>query len=168
MARLKAKGGDEGNDGGDNKDGDDKHDTSASNNVDIEAEVKRLLGEHTQTQTAQQNYDTVIQTLQSKFGSKAFDKWDEAEKQLGVDLEGLAKSSPDAVFKLMGISGEQESGDAGGSFNGDRNLQDHSEARPPEGSKRLVDYLLKKGDISRQQAYKLKLEYSSDPEKYKS
>lgn len=146
--------------------GDDPSKKTGDDELDVEATVKRLLEQHTSASQAAANHQQVVDAVQAKFGSKAYDVWDAAEKELGVNLEQMAQTSPAATLKLLGITGESHSGQAASTFQGDAKPNRDNEEQPPEGSKRLVDYLYKKGEINRKQAYNLKLKYSADPEKY--
>ncbi|MFG1549478.1 hypothetical protein ABMA80_15780 [Halobacteriovorax sp. FRX-3] len=140
-----------------------------TDDLDVEATVKRLLEQHTSTAQAEANHKQVVDAVQAKFGSKAFDVWDKAEKELGINLEQMAQTSPAATLKLLGISGESAPAQSAATFKGDAKPTPTDQGeRPPEGSKRLVDYMLSKGEINRTQAYNLKLKYSADPEKYRA
>lgn len=136
---------------------------------DVEATVKRLLEQQQSTQSANSNKQSVIDAMTKQFGTKAGEIWDSVEKELGVDLEQMSASAPSAVLKLLGVTGEQAPSQSGSSFNGDAQKPRDTEERPPEGSKRLVDYLLGKGEITRKQAYELKLKLvMEDPDKFQA
>lgn len=155
----------------DDKGSDDKDPAAQkpTDGEDVEATVKRLLEQHTSTAQAEANHKQVVDAVQAKFGSKAFDVWDKAEKELGINLEQMAQTSPAATLKLLGVSGESAPAQSASTFKGDAKPTPTDQGeRPPEGSKRLVDYMLSKGEINRTQAYNLKLKYSADPEKYRA
>ena len=103
--------------------------------------------------------------IHSKRHSARGQVWDEAEGNLGIDLEALASTSPAAALKLLGATGESQSGASGDSFASTKRPP-AGEKRAPEGSKRLVEQMLANNEITRQQAYQLKLKYSADPDKY--
>lgn len=128
--------------------------------------VEQMLQQHSQQQSAQQNMEQVVTALQAKFGDKAGEVWDKAEKQFSVDLDSLAKSSPAAVMRMLGL--EPTAPGASAPSMSSTVTQPTQGVRPPEGSKRLVDYLLEKGEIDKAQAYKMRLNFSSDPEKYRA
>lgn len=137
-------------------------------NVDVEATVKRLLEQQLSSQTAESNRDKVITAMRKQFGGKAGEVWDKAERELGVNLDDMAATSPAATLKLLGVEAQQDSSQQR-SFNGDFNgKRPNAGQRPPEGSKRLVDYMLKEGEITRKEAVSLKYKYSADPEKYRA
>lgn len=136
--------------------------------VDVEATVKRLLEQHTSAQSANSNKQSVIDAMQKQFGTKAGEIWDKVEADLGVDLEAMASSSPTAALQLLGVTGKQAPSQSGASFNGDGQPPRDSEQRPPEGSKRLVDYMLSRNEITRKEAYEMKLKFTADPEKYRA
>lgn len=165
MARLAEAKNPEGTDTG----GDDPSQQPKQDGEDVEATVKRLLEQQMSTQSANSNKQSVIDAMTKQFGTKAGDIWDSVEKELGVDLEQMSASSPSAVLKLLGVTGEQAPSQSGSSFNGDAQKPRDTEERPPEGSKRLVDYMLAKGEITREQAYKEKLRLvMEDPDKFKA
>ena len=134
--------------------------------VNVEELVKKLMSEQQSSQAAQANKQTVVDKMTAQFGSRAGEMWDQAEKNLGVDVEQLCASSPAAALKLLGVSGDVQSGASGDSFQSA--TPQPSGQRPPEGSERLVNFLLEKGEISRSDAYKMKLKFSTDPSKYKA
>lgn len=145
---------------------DDPSKQTTEQSEDVEATVKRLLEQHTSQSTAQANHAQVVAAMKEKFGTKAYDVWDQVEKELGISLEQMAQSSPAATLKLLGISGDTKPSQSAATFQGDAKVPQDHEERPPEGSKRLVDYLYKKGEIDRKKAYHLKLQYASNPDKY--
>lgn len=131
----------------------------------VEELVKQMMSQQQSEQAAAANRDKVVNALKSQFGGKAGEVWDAAEASLGVDLDSLCASSPQAALKLLGAAGEGQSVATSESLaSGIRPPQ--GEPRPPEGSKRSVDFMLSKGEISRQDAYKMKLALSADPVKF--
>jgi len=159
MSKLNAPKGDD-----DNTGETDQSQEPKSEPADVEALVKQLFSEQQTTATAQANKQQVVDAMSKQFGDKAVQVWDEVESQLGVDLEQLATTTPAAALQLLGVGKDKGPQDSG-SFKGThRPPQD--EQRPPEGSKRLVDHMLAKGEIDRGQAYKMKLNFSADPDKY--
>ena len=137
-----------------------------TDDVNVEELVKKLMSEQQSSQTMQANKQTVVDKMAAQFGSKAGEMWDHAEKNLGVDLEQLCASSPSAALKLLGVSSEVQTGASADSFQS--NTPPPSGQRPPEGSERLVNHMLAKGEITRADAYKMKLSFSTDPTKYKA
>lgn len=165
MARLAEAKNPEGKDTG----SDDQSQQPKQEGEDVEATVKRLLEQQMSTQSANSNKQSVIDAMTKQFGTKAGEVWDSVEKELGVDLEQMSASSPSAVLKLLGVTGSQAPSQSGSSFNGDAQKPRDTEERPPEGSKRLVDYMLAKGEITREQAYNEKLRLvMEDPDKFKA
>jgi len=148
-----------------NTDEQDPAQESKGETVDVEALVQQKLSEYTSNQTAQANKQVVVDAMKQQFGDKAVTVWDEVESSLGVDLENLAKTTPQAALKLLGVTKASGTQDMG-SFSSSATPPKGDEQRPPEGSKRLADHLLAKGEITRKQAYNMKLEFSSDPTKY--
>jgi len=155
---------------GDNTGGDDQsqQQPKQDDNVDVEATVKRLLEQQMSAQSANSNKQSVIDAMQKQFGTKAGEIWDKVEKELGVDLEAMASTTPTAALQLLGVTGKQAPSQSGASFNGDGQPPRDSEQRPPEGSKRLVDYMLSRNEITRKEAYEMKLKFTADPEKYRA
>lgn len=166
MARLASNQNPEGKDTGSD---DQSQSQPKQDGEDVEATVKRLLEQQMSAQSANSNKQSVIDAMTKQFGTKAGEVWDSVEKELGVDLEQMSASSPTAVLKLLGVTGSQAPSQSGSSFNGDAQKPRDTEQRPPEGSKRLVDYMLAKGEITREQAYKEKLRLvMEDPDKFKA
>lgn len=166
MARLAANQNPEGKDTGSD---DQSQQPPKQDGEDVEATVKRLLEQQTSAQTANSNKQSVIDAMTKQFGTKAGEIWDGVEKELGVDLEQMSASSPSAVLKLLGVTGGQAPQQSGSSFNGDAAKPRDTEQRPPEGSKRLVDYMLSKGEITRKEAYETKLKLAMEnPEKFRA
>ena len=166
MARLASNQSPESKDTGSS---DPEHKEPKQDGEDVEATVKRLLEQQQSAQSANSNKQSVIDAMTKQFGTKAGEIWDSVEKELGVDLEQMSASSPSAVLKLLGVTGSQAPEQSGSSFNGDAAKPRDTEQRPPEGSKRLVDYMLAKGEITRKEAYETKLKLAmEDPDKFKA
>lgn len=169
MAQLKGSG--DGTPAGDNKDlgVNPEKSTPQGQPEDIRELVTKMFQEQQTTQSAQRNKDEVTAKLTSMYGDKAGTVWAKAEQELGVDLESIAAKSPAAVYKMLGMSEGQQSGSAAPSFNGDapRKQQDSS-ARPPEGSLRLLDWQLAKGEIDKKTHTALRYNYAMDPAKYRA
>lgn len=151
----------------DNTDQSDPTNKSTEQPEDIRQLVSEMLKEQQSTQTAAQNKQQVIDAMTQQFGGKAGEVWDNVEKNLGVNLDTICAQSPSAAMKLLGVGGSTGQQDNGGSFQSTTTPPPAGE-RPPEGSKRLVEHLLSKGEITRQQAYRMKLDFSADPAKYNS
>lgn len=133
---------------------------------DLQELVKKMLSEQEAAKSAQSNRTEVINALRSKYADKAGEVWERAERELGVDLESIAAKSPAAAYKILGIgSGASSTSTASSLQSTYRQTHDH-EQRPPEGSKRLLEHRLAKGEISRREFHSLRYEYSSNPEKY--
>jgi hypothetical protein len=161
LGKLKQQGAESGSDTGVD---DQSNQPPKADDVNVEELVKKLFQDQQSNATAQSNKKLVVDKMAMQFGGKAGQVWDGVEKNLGVDLEQLCATSPTAALKLLGVTGEAQQGDSGGSFQG--KTPPPSEARPPEGSKRLVEHMLSKNEITRKQAYNMKLKFSADPEKY--
>lgn len=156
----------------DDKGSDDKDPAAQkpTDGEDVEATVKRLLEQQMNAQSASQNKKQVIDAMTKQFGAKAGEVWDKVEKELGVDLDQMSASSPVATLKLLGVTGETTPSQTGASFNGDGKVpKDNGGERPPEGSERLVNYLLERGEITRRDAYHMKLKFvMEDAKKFKA
>lgn len=162
LGKLKQQSAESGSDTGAD---DQSNQPPKADDVNVEELVKKLFQDQQSNATAQSNKKLVVDKMAMQFGGKAGQVWDQAEKSLGVDLEQLCATSPAAALKLLGVSGEVQSGSTGDSFQSDVRPP-AGETRPPEGSKRLVDFMLEKGEISRTQAYNMKLKFSADPKQY--
>ena len=134
--------------------------------VNVEELVKKMFTEQQQSQSAQTNKQQVVDAMKAQFGDKSVEVWDAVEAKLGVDLEQLSSNTPQAALQLLGVTKESGS-EQPSSFNS-TTRPPQGEVRPPEGSERLVNHLFAKGELTRQEAYKMKLKFSEDPAKYKS
>lgn len=68
--------------------------------VDITQQIKDALATHEQSNQATANVNLVTASLGKSLGSRANEVYTKVGKDLGVDLDELAKTSPEAVIKL--------------------------------------------------------------------
>lgn len=74
---------------------------SALDPTQVESIVQRSLQEQARKATEQNNLSLVAQELGKTFGEKAKDLFDAKGKELGLDLNALAKVSPKAVLEFF-------------------------------------------------------------------
>lgn len=83
---------------------DDNHDKGGSDELSVAEQIKAALAQrdaNTATQAEDANVTKVIDDLGKLYGDKALDVYQEVGKEMGLDLEALAKKSPAAVMKLV-------------------------------------------------------------------
>ena len=103
--------------------------------LDLGAEVRRILTEESARKTADSNLETVMNSLMSTYGDadKAREEILRRSEHLGVDSQTLldvARKSPKAFFELAGLSGEAPKAPAGSPSRGDVNSAALATQRP--------------------------------------
>jgi len=83
----------------DNQNQADQHDKGSSE-VDITKTVQEALATQTRNQQAVTNTELVTNTLSKELGTRANEVYSKVGKDLGVDLDELSKTSPEAVIRL--------------------------------------------------------------------
>lgn len=76
--------------------------------VDITQQIKDALDERATSDNATANVQKVTDSLSKSLGARANEVYTRIGKELGVDLDELAKTSPEAVIKLC--TGQQQQG----------------------------------------------------------
>jgi len=82
----------------------DQHDKDGSNEVSVADQIKAALEQrdaNTVNKAEDANVVMVIDDLSKIYGDKALDVYQAVGKEMGLDLEALAKKSPAAVMKLV-------------------------------------------------------------------
>lgn len=78
----------------------DQQQQAANQQVDIATQIKDALAAQSQSQQANVNVQLVTDSLSKSLGNRANEVYTSVGKSLGVDLDELAKTSPEAVIKL--------------------------------------------------------------------
>ena len=84
----------------------DQQAAASNNTVDIAQQIKDAMAEQTRTNSAVSNTQLVTDSLSKTLGARANEVYTRIGKELGVDLDELAKTSPEAVIKLC--TGQQQ------------------------------------------------------------
>ena len=126
--------------------------------VDIATQIKNALAEQAQTNSAQTNTQQVTSSLSKALGARAAEVYSQVGKDLGVDLDELSKTSPEAVIKLC--TGQQP---VINQQQGDLNQSQHNHTlTQPSVTAELtyegIQELSAKGGMSREQKFKLEME----------
>lgn len=85
---------------GDNQLPADQQKGDPKDTVDIAQQIKTAMAEQAQTSSAATNTELVSSTLSKSLGARANEVYTAVGKDLGVDLDELSKTSPEAVIKL--------------------------------------------------------------------
>ncbi len=86
----------------------DQQAAASNNTVDIAQQIKDAMAEQSATSSAATNTQLVTDSLSKTLGARANEVYTKVGKELGVDLDELAKTSPEAVIKLC--TGQQQQG----------------------------------------------------------
>lgn len=106
LAAIKSDGNNEQQQSDDNQnDGDHQH-SDSNKTVDIAQQIQTALAESDLLKSAQANVASVTASLSKALGSRAGEVYEAVGKSLGVNLDELAKTSPEAVIKLC--TGQQQ------------------------------------------------------------
>ena len=106
LAAIKSNGNNEQQQSDDNQQQADQHASDANNTVDIAQQIKDAMAEQTRTNSAVTNTQLVTDSLSKVLGARANEVYTKVGNELGVDLDELAKTSPEAVIKLC--TGQQQ------------------------------------------------------------
>ncbi len=90
----------------DNQQQADQHASDTNQPVDITQQIKDAMAEQSATNSAAANTQLVTDSLSKTLGARANEVYSRVGKELGVDLDTLAKTSPEAVIKLC--TGQQQ------------------------------------------------------------
>ena len=135
----------------DNLNNADQHD-QGSEQVDIVQTVKDALAAQTATVTAETNATLVKETLAKALGDNAGSVYSKVGNDLGVDLDQLAKTSPQAVIKL--VTGQQPASRQPNSLPGSTVFQ-QPEDLSGELTHSKINALYAKGGMTRDAKFRL-------------
>jgi len=105
LAQLKSGGNNEQQQSDDNRQTGD-HQQEGLDKVSVADQIKLALEQNDQLKSAQNNVASVTEALTKSLGARANEVYTAVGKQLGVDLDELAKTAPDAVIRLC--TGQQQ------------------------------------------------------------
>jgi len=83
---------------------DDNHNKDGSDKVSVADQITAAFAKRDQGMvdaTEDTNLQSTVDQLQKQYGDKALDVFEKVGKDLGIDLENLARKSPAAVMKLV-------------------------------------------------------------------
>ena len=126
--------------------------TPGTSEVDITKTVQEALAAQTRTQSAEANTQRVTDTLGKALGVRANEVYSKVGKDLGVDLDELSKTSPEAVIRLCTGQGQPNQQH--------NNLPASTTHAAPTSLGGELDYkgiqeLYKKGGMSKDQKFRL-------------
>ena len=106
LAAIKSDGNNQQQQSDDNHQQADQHATDTDKAPDIAQQIKTALEQNDQLKSAQSNVASVTSALTKSLGDRANEVYTAVGKSLGVNLDELAKTSPDAVIRLC--TGQQQ------------------------------------------------------------
>ncbi len=106
LAQLKSDGNNQQTSPGDNQLPADQQQVDPKDTVNVAQQIKDALAHNDQLKSAQSNVASVTAALNASLGVRAGEVYKTVGASLGVDLDELAKTSPDAVIKLC--TGQQQ------------------------------------------------------------
>ena len=106
LSVLKSNGNQEQQQSNDNQNLVDQQGKDLENTVSVAQQIKEALATHDQTGTAAANVAQVTAALSQSLGVRANEVYTSVGNSLAVDLDELAKTSPDAVIRLC--TGQQQ------------------------------------------------------------
>jgi hypothetical protein len=125
--------------------------------VDIATQIKNALAEQAQTTNAATNVQQVTNSLSKSLGVRADEVYSRVGKELGVNLDELAKTSPDAVIRLC--TGQQSVAPQ----TGDLQQSQHNhvltqQTLTSELTQTGIQELFAKGGMTREQKFTLEMD----------
>lgn len=131
---------------------DQTHDNQQGSPEAVEEIVKRVLSQSQEENTHTSNLKKVREGLVAKYGDKAAEVYQSVGRDLGLDLDNLSRTSPDAVFKLLGVDAKpaQNNYVPPSSVN-TANLKGGA---PQPGSMEEIEELYKSKKISREEKFR--------------
>lgn len=100
LAAVKSNGNNEQQQSDDNQNLVNQQSGDSNQPVDITQQIKDEMAKQQQTTSAANNVTTVTNALGKSLGARANEVYMKVGKELGVDLDELSKTSPEAVIKL--------------------------------------------------------------------
>jgi hypothetical protein len=106
LAQLKSDGNNNEQQSDDNRQTGDHQQEDSNKGVSVAQQIKTALEQNDQVKSAQSNVASVTAALTTSLGDRANEVYTTVGKQLGVDLDELSKTSPEAVIRLC--TGQQQ------------------------------------------------------------
>lgn len=110
----------------------DQQKPDTGDTVDIAQQIKTAMAEQAQTNSAVANTQLVTDSLSKSLGTRANEVYTAVGKDLGVNLDELSKTSPEAVIKLC--TGQQQQAPQLGTTPQTRFTNQQQPAANPDGS----------------------------------
>ena len=157
LAAIKSNGNSEQQQSDDNQQPADQRASDSNDTVDIAQQIKEAMAEQTRTNSAVANTQLVTDSLSKVLGARANEVYTKVGKELGVDLDELAKTSPEAVIKLC--TGQQPQAPQ------QNNLPASTQVNHPSNVNRIdgelnykgIQDLYAKGGMSQEDKFKLEM-----------
>jgi len=108
LAAIKSNGNNEQTPPGDNQLPADQQQADPKDTVDIAQQIKNAMAAPNANNSAAANTQLVTDSLSKTLGARANEVYTKVGKEMGVDLDELAKTSPAAVIRLC--TGQQQQG----------------------------------------------------------
>ena len=126
--------------------------------VDIATQIKTALAEQAQTTSAEANVQQVTSSLSKSLGARANEVYSRVGKELGVNLDELSKTSPEAVIRLC--TGQQTviTSNTGDLAQSQHNHVLTQQTLTSELTYQGIQELNAKGGLSREQKFTLEME----------
>ena len=129
----------------------DNQEPNAKEEPAVEDVVAKLLEEREATSAKQTNLDKVRNALSAKYGDKTNDVYVARAKELGVNLDELSATSPDAVLALFGTKAPAQQAAPVSGVNTSNLHNNADDAASPEARHA-------RGEISRDEKFRLQWE----------
>ena len=128
-----------------------------SSKVDITQQIQDALAAQTQTNQASANVAQVTASLSKALGARANEVYTSVGKELGVDLDKLSETSPEAVIKLC--TGQGQTVQTPGNLPASTQVNHPSNANRVNGELNYkgIQDLFKAGGMSREDKFKLEM-----------
>jgi len=108
LAAIKSNGNNEQTPPGDNQLPADQQQADPKDTVTIAQQIENAMAKQNATNSAEANTQLVTDSLSKTLGARANEVYTKVGKEMGVDLDELAKTSPAAVIRLC--TGQQQQG----------------------------------------------------------
>lgn len=157
LAAIKTAGNDNNSHQDDNQHQNDTSDKDTDDKIDITKTVETLLNDRDSKNLAISNSAIVKAALSKALGDKAGDVYDKVIKDVGVDLDKLSESSPNAVIKLVLGQGQQwrdahQTNLPPSTVHGDHNTNQSGELNYTQ-----IQEIAKTSKMSREEKFKLEM-----------
>ena len=135
----------------------DQQSTDSTQQVDITQQIKDALDSRAVTDQASVNVRTVTDSLSKVLGARANEVYTKVGRELGVNLDELAKTSPDAVIKLC--TGQGQAAPAPNNLPASTQINHPSNTNLVNGELNYkgIQELYGKGGLSREKKFELEM-----------